>query len=194
MHIFILALGAVPNGTALKLTRVMGTSSINMGEKNQLRIDLDFAVGTTNSVVIEIISSPEATVLAFAKLVNFSVGSNLDQGMAAKLNNTIVQPGIEYVNAMKVRYNTHAIINLGTVFNAGSDTNLAASQISITYEVVMVSNAGLVNGAQYWTGVGMEYNNGQYVWISQISYNLNKTIKSYLVHNLNVLTVVKVAG
>ncbi|KAL3882027.1 hypothetical protein ACJMK2_028408 [Sinanodonta woodiana] len=174
------AWSTVPTQPALRLERVLGTSKINIGETSQLTIEVDFPVGTTTNVVIDISSSYEETVLAFVKVVNAILGSNIKLGKekAFVLNNPDVYPGKEYVHASNVRYNTRAVIDLGIVSNTGADKNLTASQIFITYEVVMVSDAGLGTGTEYWTSVGMFcYFRNDNALVSQISYSLNKTIK-----------------
>ncbi|KAK3587565.1 hypothetical protein CHS0354_004855, partial [Potamilus streckersoni] len=61
---------------------------------------------------------------------------------------------------------------MGTITNNGYDTDLVASQMSITFEVVMVNNAGLGAVAQYWTSVGVEYNNSMHLCVCQVSNTL----------------------
>ncbi|KAL3852155.1 hypothetical protein ACJMK2_015833 [Sinanodonta woodiana] len=97
------ALSAVPTDTVMRLSRIVGSSDINIGEKSVLKMELDFPIGTTNNVVIEILSSLDATVLAFVRVLSAGIGSNIDQEKASILLNPVVYPGQEYVNAVSVK-------------------------------------------------------------------------------------------
>lgn len=75
---------------------------------------------------------------------------------------------------MKIRYDTGASFGLWSVAWASAGTG-PDNQLVIAFEVIYVSLGGNAANTLFWTGVGMEYDDGSYIWISQISYILKDT-------------------
>lgn len=72
-------------------------------------------------------------------------------------------------------FDTRGVLSLGTVSADNNGGAEADYQIKIDYEVVFVSMDGRSVDSEFWTSVGMEYDDGNFIWISLISYTLKGT-------------------
>ena len=67
---------------------------------------------------------------------------------------------------LKQRFYDRAVFTIGDVQGGLAGGAEADYQITIVYEVVYVSAAGNADGSEQSLGCGMEYDGGNYIWIS----------------------------
>jgi len=69
-------------------------------------------------------------------------------------------------------YDTRGVLDLGDVTSTSAGDQDADNQITVEYDILLVSQAGFPLNKVIWASVGMQYSDGNFIWIASISYTL----------------------
>lgn len=96
-----------------------------------------------------------------------------------------------YLFQLKQRFDTRAVLDIGTVTSSGAGTE-EANQIIVVVEVVYFSIGSYADGDEHKLSAGMAYASDMYIWISQLGVNVKST--SGVNIKLNIYFDIKVQG
>ena len=71
-----------------------------------------------------------------------------------------------------IAYDTRGVLDLGDVTSTSAGDQDADNQITVEYDILLVSQAGFPFNKVIWASVGMQYSDGNFIWIASISYTL----------------------